>query len=110
MLGIFAEGNEGKVWEVNVQSPVLFGKYPSLEDWFVSIPGGKEGKGEIVVPVDRVTKLLLKSYPEVFGQDSPPMFTLQVIHKPHDRGEYYNYDAWTGELFSPLMALELSTW
>ncbi|MCI0699597.1 MAG: hypothetical protein L0241_00730 [Planctomycetia bacterium] len=89
---------------------------PKLEDlrkqWkFVTIEKGKSATGTTTFPVETLKKRLLTEYPKEFVADTPPELWVKFFHRPSDRAEFKSLDAWTGELWTPILTVpELKGW
>jgi hypothetical protein len=75
------------------------------KDWFVTAPAGKSAKGVLTVSGAKLKKHLMTSFPGEFDPKQPPRLFLDLQHPPFDRGEDFNFDAWTGQLYIPVNAV-----
>lgn len=82
------------------------------KEFFLTVESGKQGKGEIVVPANRLRKYLAdRKADKFFDPKNPPRIFVEVRHYPADRGERHNLDAWTGKLEAgPVEAPQLKNW
>ncbi len=44
------------------------------------------------------------------GRDPPARIRVQLEHKPSDRGARFTLDAWTGDLYTKVLEVELDKW
>jgi hypothetical protein len=75
------------------------------KDWFVTAPAGKIAKGVLTVSGAKLKEHLTRSFPGEFDPKQPPRLFLELHHLPFDRGEHFNFDAWTGQLYIPVNAV-----
>lgn len=101
VLRIYAFGKDNKLYDVFFPSPTQLGAYLSGKDWFVTAAKGKKAKGELSVKVADIKAKFKKQYPKQFGDDPPAALAWQVEHKPRDRGEQFDFDAWTVDMYNP---------
>ncbi len=81
------------------------------KDWFIEVPAGTTASGTLDVPVAELKKVLLKEWPEGFVADAPPAWVyVRLYHKPRERAPQWDLDAWTGDLQSDAVTVELSKW
>ena len=86
--------------QLDLYSPSLAGKYFAPREWFVSV--NPNAGGEIRV-----------SRKENWGKFAPPLpegfqaerVWVQLLHKPWDRGEAHDLNAWTGQIYSQMVSL-----
>jgi hypothetical protein len=103
----YAEGPDQKVYtyQVDSPSPVILTGVP--DKWFLTVDKGKAATGRISIPAVKVRIGFQATWPEIFGE-TPPVLHVQLWHKPRFRGG--DMDAWTGELFSPVLGLAVNKW
>ena len=72
---------------------------------FLVIEKGNRGSGEFAIPKRDLLELIRKhSFNKIKGH---PVLMVQLVHTPRERGLAVNYDAWTGELRSNVVRLDL---
>lgn len=106
---VYAEG-AGGLRDVTVAARFTKCQYFAERAWFVSIPEGQAVTGSFEFDLTEAKELLLKRFPRDFRADKAPVLYIQVCHKPSDRGAGFDLDAWTGELWTPVIRLPLKQW
>jgi hypothetical protein len=87
--------------------PVPWAPFVQNKELFIKVEKGKKGTGTIVVPVSKVASYYKEGWGQQF-KDPPKELYVQLVHAPFDRGEGFGgLDAWTGEVYSPLLKLSL---
>jgi hypothetical protein len=104
---LYAEGKDGRVYEGQLESPTPPLVQGTPKEWFLTIPPGKTATGELKISARRVADCFQQPWPKQFD-DTPPILHVQLIHKPHHRGG--DLDAWTGELYTPVLKVPLKKW
>jgi hypothetical protein len=110
-LLVYARGKDGRLYEYELTNPTrsALDFAPALaKDWFLTIPKGKTGSGDLTLPADRIGKYFRQQWPEQFGAAPPPLY-LQLIHSPEGRGGD-GEDAWTGVLHTPVFPVTVKKW
>jgi hypothetical protein len=84
---------------------------------FVTVEKGQSLSEIISLPASRLRAVLEKEWPRFNREKPPPRLYLQMHHLAGERGErielspdHIGLDAWTGDLESRLIRLELSKW
>ena len=107
---VYARPAGGRPHEMILSSPLQHGKYWAPQGWFVTVEKGKTTTGVIPIRVSEIKAFFLKNWPDRFRESPPPEVRIQLVHRPTDRGGQYNLDAWTGELYSAVILVELKKW
>jgi hypothetical protein len=80
-------------------------------DWFLTVQKRETATGRATVSVADLRKSLVEMYPAEFTGRSPPKLYAEFVHSPVDRGDDYNFDAWTDTLKSPVLEIpDPKTW
>ena len=103
-------GKRADAHEMTLGSPVQLDIFWVPKDWFLTVEKGKTATGAIPIRVSDIRKFFVKNWPERFKEDPPPEVRIQMVHKPTERGQEYALDAWTGELYSAVVPIELRKW
>jgi len=107
---VYAQPKGGKPHQMSLPSPPQLDKPRVLTDWFLTVEKGKAAQGLIQIRVAEVKEFFLKNWPERFKEGPPPQVRIQLVHKPTERGQAHGLDAWTGELYSAVVLIELKKW
>ena len=110
---VYAQVKEGKrvdAHEMTLRSPTQLDIFWVPKEWFLTVEKGKTAAGAIQICVSDIKKFFLNNWPERFKEGPPPEVRIQLVHKPTERGQEYALDAWTGELYSAVVPIELKKW
>ena len=107
---VYAQPKGGKPHEMRLRAPIQPDKFWVPKDWFLTVEKGKTAQGLIEVRVAEVKEFFVKNWPERFKEGPPPQVRIQLAHNPTERGQAHGLDAWTGELCSAVVLIELKTW
>jgi hypothetical protein len=79
--------------------------------WYLTVPKGEVGTGNVSLLVADLKALLQSRYPAEFPDAAPPKLYADLLHEPTDRGYGHDLDAWTGLLMSNMLELpDLKSW
>ena len=109
-LIVYAEDARGRPHQYTIHAPTPQGMYVSKKQWFVTVPKGESASGVIRASVADVRSFFLKHWPDRFDAKIAPRLSIQLVHAPTDRGEAHNLDAWTGQLWSKVLKVDLKSW
>jgi len=114
-LAILARGKsgEGYSWTAHSRRPVgvyLFESHSEL-DWFLEVPK-EAGKAEGVIELDfdEAKNRFVKQMPDEFSADVTPALYVRLHHRPRDRAEHLQLDAWAGELSARAIKVTIDKW
>jgi hypothetical protein len=79
------------------------------KEWFRTVEKGKQGAGTMLISVAKLRQFYEGHWPDQFGA-AAPVVRVQLRHKPFDRGVAFDLDAWTGEVYTPLIRIPLEKW
>lgn len=106
----YAESKDRRPHGYDMASPPNVGRGAfSPKNFFIAVEKGKQGSGAITVPIAKLREYYTKHWPAQFG-DVVPVLWVQLRHKPFDRGSGFDLDAWTGEVYSPVVKVPLPKW
>lgn len=81
---------------------------PLTKDDYTTVEKGKTATGKTSLPVADVKARFIKDFPEHSGETPPKEVFVQLLHLPTERGEQFDYDAWTGGLYSLPVRLSMA--
>jgi hypothetical protein len=105
VVWFYLEDPDKKRYMCFVRSPSAKRSLPCPQSSFVEVDKGKPAKGTITLKLERVREAYNAQFKEKLGA-SPPL-RIQVCHEIGERGERFSLDAWTGELWSPVVVVPL---
>ena len=89
-----------------VPPPIVFGfLIPYGKEAFLTLPHGATAQGVIVINANRIQAAIQDSWGKTYTA-SDTVYA-QIRYAPHDRGDGFSLDAWTGDYSTALQALSL---
>jgi hypothetical protein len=76
---------------------------------FLTLPKGETGTGTVDFPAAVIRDYYRKHWPEQFG-DTPPELRVKLAHWVTERGEGFGLDAWTGQVNTGFLRVDLPKW
>lgn len=81
------------------------------KNWYITAKKGTTETGTVTLAVADIKEVLRNRYPTEFSERVPPKLFVEMIHQPSDRGVHYDFDAWTGDLYSKTLVVpDLKSW
>lgn len=117
---VFVPGRGQAERHVRLKQDCPAGTFLYRKDMFIIVERGNTASDTISLPVSRIKSALAKEWPEFDNGKPPARLYLQLHHLPRERGnrllrepgqpEPEGLDAWTGDLESAPLKIELMKW
>jgi hypothetical protein len=78
------------------------------KNWFVEFK--QSYSNDIIIRTDTLRRLFRAGAPGQFDAAIAPKMYFKIYFAPQERGEEYNFDAWTGKLESNIVSVDLGRW
>jgi hypothetical protein len=100
----YLEDSDNRIHEIDIVGHILPTIYPPApKEWFITVDKGQFGKGTITV---ELAVIRLRFANQCKGNVGPlSKLRIQIQHQPYERG--FDLDAWTGQLWSPVILVRL---